>query len=251
MFITDDGIRLHIELDLPEEYEQGSKYPLMIVIHGFTGHMEEPHILAVAGACRENGFAVLRAEMYGHGQSEGSFREHTLFKWMTNVMTVIDYARSLDFVSDLYLCGHSQGGLLVMLAAALKRDVTKGIIPLSPAAMIPETARRGEVLGTTFDPDHVPEELVSKEGGWVLSGNYVRAAQMIHVEEAIDRFDGRVLVIHGDADESVPFEVGVKAAQRYRNAKLVCIPGDTHCYDHHLDQVTAAVGRWCAETAKL
>ena len=258
MFITDDGIRLHIELEMPENKETKKKLPesgadgkcpLVIVIHGFTGHMEEPHILAVSQTFIENGFAVLRAEMYGHGQSGGTFRDHTLFKWMTNVMTVIDYGRSLDFVSELYLCGHSQGGLLAILAGALKRDVIKELILLSPAAMIPEACRAGEILGTTFDPDHIPEELENEEEGWVLGGNYVRVAQLINVEDAIDRYDGQVVVIHGDEDESVPYEVGVKVAERYKHAQMVPIPGDSHCFDYHLDLVTAAIGRWCAENA--
>lgn len=28
------------------------------------------------------------------------------------------------------------------------------------------------------------------------------------------------------------------------NAKLVLIPGDTHCYDHHLEAATEAVAEW-------
>lgn len=245
MYLTDDKIHLNIQLDLPVGCENtaGKRFPLVIVIHGFTGHMEERHIIAVAHAFNEIGYAALRVDMYGHGNSEGEFHDHTLFKWMSNAMTVIDYARSLDFVTDLYLCGHSQGGLLVMLAGAAKRDVIKAIIPLSPAAMIPEGARKGELLGQTFDPDHVPDELV-REDGRTLSGNYVRIAQTIRVEDAIDRFDGPVLLIHGDQDEAVPAEVGIEAAKRYKNAKLVLIPGDNHCYDYHLEMVTEAVKEW-------
>lgn len=161
MFIMDDGIKLNAKLDMPKEHPE--KCPLVIVIHGFTGHMEERHIIAVSEALNEIGYATLRVDMYGHGNSEGSFRDHTLYKWLTNAMTVIDYARKLDFVTDLYLCGHSQGGLTVMLAGAIKHDVIKGIIPLSPACMIPDLARKGSLLGTSFDPDHIPEELSTWE----------------------------------------------------------------------------------------
>ena len=73
--------------------------------------------------------------------------------------------------------------------------------------------------------------------GLTLSGNYLRVAQSIRVEEAINRYDGPVLVVHGDADETVPVFWGRWAAERYRN-------GDTHCYDNHLDLVTAEVRKW-------
>ena len=241
MYINNDGIRLHLELEKPAQSSE--KCPLVIVIHGFTGHMEEEHIKAVSRAMNEAGFATLRAEMYGHGSSDGTFREHTLYKWVTNALAVIDYARGLDFVSKLYLCGHSQGGLLVMLAGALKHDDIAGIIPLSPAWRIPEDARKGCVLGVSFDPDHIPEEVWFEDGG-ALDGNYLRVAQTIHVEDAIDRYDGPVLIVHGDADESVPFRDAEDAAARYKNCELVRIPGDTHCFDYHCDQMTEAVARW-------
>ena len=246
MYITDDGIRLNAKLDMPENC--GDKCPLVIVIHGFTGHMEERHIVGVAKTLNEAGFATLRVDMYGHGHSDGKFADHTLYKWLTNALTVIDYARGLDFVTDLYLCGHSQGGMTVMLAGAMKHDVIKGLIPLSPAWMIPEGARKGTLLGQDFDPDHIPD-FIPGWGDEGLKGNYVSVAQTIHVEEAIDRFTGPVLIVHGEADEAVPVKYGIRAAERYRDCKLVLIPGDTHCYDHHLERVLDEVRAWMAPRA--
>ncbi len=245
MFIMDDGIRLNAKLDMPD-IKAGGKCPVAVVIHGFTGDMEERHIVAVSKALNEAGCATLRVDMYGHGGSGGEFGKHTLYKWLTNALTVIDYARGLDFMAELYLCGHSQGGLTVMLAAAMKHDVIDGIIPLSPAWMIPEQARQGMILGQTFDPEHIPD--VIPPWRYVgLEGNYVRVAQTIHVEEAIKRYSGPVLIVHGDMDEDVPVRYGIEAARLYRDARLVLIPGDTHCYDRHLDMVTESVRNWMLE----
>ena len=241
MIITDDKIRLTATLDMPAGDPE--KCPLVIVIHGFTGYSEERHIVAAARTMNEMGYATLRVDMYGHGKSEGEFGDHTLFKWMTNAMTVIDCARTLPFVTDLYLCGHSQGGLTVMLAAGLKHEFIRGIIPLSPAAMIPEMARKGDLLGISFDPARIPEKLEVKEGLW-LKGNYIRAAQMIHVEDAIARYSGPVLLVHADTDEVVPVSCAVEAAKGYQNAKLVIIHDDNHHYDNHLDQVLDAIREW-------
>ncbi len=80
-----------------------------------------------------------------------------------------------------------------------------------------------------------------------LSGNYLRTAQLLDVDEAIRKYEKPVLLIHGDADEAVPIEYSIDAAKKYKNAKLVQIPGDTHCYDEHLDQVTAAVKKFLGE----
>ena len=244
-YITDDGIKLHAKLEIPEGIE---KCPLVIVVHGYTGDMEEEHIVKTAEAVNEAGFASLRVEMYGHGKSDGNFKDHTLYKWVSNMLTVVEHAKSLDFVTDLYLCGHSQGGLLVMLIAGMCPDRFKAVIPMSPAWMIPEYARAGEILDTKIDPVNIPDEFY-QNGDNLLSGNYVRVAQTIHVEDEIERYNGPVLIIHGDQDESVPYEYGQKAAALYSNAKLVTIKGDDHCYNYHLDQVTAAIKEFLREVA--
>lgn len=235
-YIDCDGIRLHAKLDMPKE---SGKCPLCILIHGFTGHMEEDHIIAAQKAMNDAGVAVLRAEMYGHGGSDGEFRYHTLYKWVTNALAVVRYAKSLDFVTDLYLSGHSQGGLLTMLVGGMCVDDLKAILPLSPAWMIPDGARQGNLLGMDFDPAHIPDVLA----GWdvELDGDYVRVAQTIHVEDEIARFDKPVFIVHGEADDVVPVALAEKALKLYKDAKLVTVPGADHCFNGHLDELAAAI----------
>ena len=115
---------------------------------------------------------------------------------------------------------------------------------MSPAIMIPEQARKGELLGARFNPEAVPEIIENKDYKWKLSGNYVRVAQMIHIEDAFTGYDGPVLLVHGDTDESVPVSHSIEAQKAYKNATLTVIKGDTHCYDFHLDDAVEAVRSW-------
>ncbi len=231
-YITDDGIRLHAKLDQPEG--AGEKMPLMILFHGFTGHMEEDHIIRTKDVALKAGIAVLRIDLYGHGGSDGAFEDHTLYKWVSNGLRVIEYAKTLDFVTDLYICGHSQGGLLTVLLAGMCPDAFKAVIPMSPAVMIPEAAREGSLLGQQLDPQNIPEVFENWDGR-KLKGNYMRVAQTIHVEDEIDRYHGPVCIIHGDADEAVPYSFGVRTAERYANCQLKTVAGADHCYNGHLD----------------
>ena len=243
-YITDDGIKLHAKLDMPEGRE---RCPLLIVFHGFTGHMEERHIIAVQETALAAGYATLRVELYGHGQSGGEFRNHTFYKWIANALTVVEYAKSLPFVTDLYITGHSQGGMLVMVIAGMRPESFRAILPLSPALSLPTGARQGDMLGVPFDPDHIPEELFIEDKQLFLSGNYLRVMQLVHPENAIGKYRGPVLIVHGEEDEVIPLRVSLEAAKMYEDCTLVTIPGDTHCYDYHLDEVCEAVHRFLAK----
>lgn len=245
-YIEDDGIKLHSRLDMPAGYEEGTKCPLVIIIHGLTGHMEEPHIRAIAAQFNELGMATLRAEMYGHGKSGGDFHRHNLFKWLNNAMTVTDYAKSLDFVTDLYLCGHSQGGVTTELVGGMKHEDFRAIMPLSPATFITEGARAGREFGYEFDPDRIPDELPVNDEQTV-DGNYVRAAQLLDIDYAIEKYKGPVLIVHGDQDEAIPVHYSEEAAAKYSNARLVIVKGDDHCYNYHLDEVLAAIREFIGE----
>ncbi|MBQ9210138.1 MAG: alpha/beta fold hydrolase [Clostridia bacterium] len=148
---------------------------------------------------RDAGFATLRFDLYGHGESGGEFRKHTLFKWISNTMAVIHWAQEQGF-DELYLSGHSQGGLVATLVAGMNPDRIKGLILRAPAFMIPQCARDGNMLGQQFDPDHIPD-VINTIKGLELDGDYLRVAQMIHVEDALVRFKGPVLILHGDQDD--------------------------------------------------
>ena len=235
-YIDCDGIRLHAKLERPEGAERG---PLCILVHGFTGHMEEDHIIAASQAVLEAGVSVLRVEMYGHGQSDGTFREHTLYKWLTNALCVIHYARSLDFVTDLYFMGHSQGGFLTMMIGGMCPDLLKAVIPLSPAWRIPEQARKGELLGQSFDPKNVPDQIRSDD--WVLNGDYIRAAQTLDERSLFQRTGIPVCIIHGHEDELIAYQHAELAVQLYRNAELVPVFGADHCFTGHTEELKAAI----------
>ena len=242
-FIPCDGIALHAKLDFPAEEKE--TYPMVIIIHGLTGHMEETHIRGVAAACNRIGYATLRVEMYGHGKSEGEFKNHTVMHWVLEIMRVIDYARSLDFVSRLYLAGHSQGGASSVLAAGLKADCLEALLPLSPAMMIRDAAWDGTFPAVARNPEK-PDELLLFEK-YILDRNYINVAKMLPFADAVQNFKKPVLIVHADTDEQVPYEYSVKLQKDYANARLVTIKGDDHVYSHHLDQVEDAVTEFLKE----
>ena len=237
-FLDVDGMKVHVKTDVPVVAE-GEKVPLVILVHGLTGHMEENHLLAIKDGCNEHGFGVLRVELYGHGQSDGDFYDHTVLKWMNQLAAVVDYAAGLDWVGNLYLSGHSQGGLATMLVGAMKRDELTAILPLSPGLRIWDGAKTGEFLGNSFDPASGSVEITL--GDQKCGPEYIQTAQLLPVEEAIALYTGPVLIVHGDEDELVDYSYATWTAERYANCKLATIEGANHGYDGHLEEAVEAV----------
>lgn len=237
LYINCDGLKVHAKIDFPKT--QQDKMPVLVLIPGFTGHIEEDHIIGISNAANDAGYVCLRAELYGHGKSDGEFYDHTLYLWMQEAIRVINYASSLPYADKVVLAGHSQGGLLSVLAAGVMGDTITALLPLSPAMCIPEDAARGSMLNVKFDNDNLPEYIESD--CWKLSSNYIRVARMLPIDNAIAAFNKPVLVIHGTEDDAVLYEYGQKLSEKYSNATLVSIEGDDHCYGHHLDLVKKAV----------
>ena len=101
------------------------------------------------------------------------------------------------------------------------------------------------MLGRSFDPLHVPDEIEIAKG-LTLGGNYIRVAQTIRTEDAMDRFPGAVLLIHGSADDVVPLEDSRAAEGRYRNCRLEILEGETHHFDRFPEKMQAVIRDWLA-----
>lgn len=237
--VTDDGVPLVGVLERPSA-EPG---PLVLVLHGFTSAKDRTHTVAACEAMREAGFSTLRFDLYGHGESGGEFRKHTLHKWISNTLAVMDWAEGQDFVTEVWLSGHSQGGLTAALAAGKAPERVKGLILRAPAFMIPRCAREGAMLGVSFDPARPPAQLPTIKGLF-LDRDYILSAQEIRVEEAVDAFPGPVLLLHGEADDVVPLREVEAAARRFRNCRLDLIPGETHHFDQAPESMRTAIRDW-------
>ncbi len=237
--IWDDRIRLSAVLERPSK----EPCPLMIVLHGFTSNKKKLHALATCEAMREAGFATLRFDLYGHGSSGGRFRDHTLYKWISNTLAVLNWARKLDFVTEIWISGHSQGGLTAAVVAAMAPDLIRGMVLRAPAFYIPQQVREGNLFGARFDPDRIPE-YVEPARGVVVGADYLRTAMTLHAEEAIDRYPGPVLLVQGELDDDVLPQYSEQAAQRYRNCTLAVIPGEDHHFGKCRDRMQAVIRDW-------
>ena len=206
--VTRAGLTLRGVLDRPDD----RPCPLVLMLHGFGGCMDMDGGLLqdLSDLLTAAGFATLRFDFNGHGQSDGSFTDMTPYNEIEDAAAFLRYARTLDFVTDIHVLGHSQGGVIAGMLAGYYHDVIKSLVMLAPAASLKTDAQTGRCMRAAYDPRRIPES-VNVDGVHDVGGLYFRLAQTLPIYEVTGQFEGPALVVFGQQDQVV----SLQAAQRY------------------------------------
>ena len=206
--------------------EKTGRLPTVIVSHGFGSCTRDTK--KYARVFVDEGYAAICFDfcMSGSGKSSGSSLGMSVLTEKTDLLNVLDYVRTLDFVDadHITLAGCSQGGFVSALAAVERESEVERLIMYYPALCIPDDARRGQMINAKFDPDHVPDQfraLFVK-----LSFKYVLDVKGMDPFQEICRFQKPVLIVHGTKDRLVDIGYSRRACESYQNCKLVEVNGD-------------------------
>lgn len=111
--LASDGIRLHVEVDLPRGGALDPGLPTVILAHGFTLTLDS--WVFQRRALSEAGYRVVSWDQRGHGLSEATDDGHASMEQLGH-----DLASVIEAVvpaGDLAIVGHSMGGMTLMALA--------------------------------------------------------------------------------------------------------------------------------------
>jgi non-heme chloroperoxidase len=221
----------------------------------------------------ENGFRAIAHDRRGHGRSTQTWDGNEMDTYADDLATVI---RELD-LRDATLIGFSTGGgevaryvgrhgtarvaQVVLVSAVppfmLQTEDNPGGVPID----VFDGIRTGSVADRSqlyrdladgpFFGNNRPGARVSQgtrdafwrqgmQAGHRNAYECIAAFSATDFRSDLDAINVPTLVIHGDDDQVVPFEVGGKAsAERIKNARLVVYPGAPHgITDTHKQQLS-------------
>lgn len=206
------GLTLHACL----EKKADGPCPLVLMLHGFGGRMDVGggFMQEWSDALTQAGMATLRMDFNGHGESEGRFRDMTPYNEIEDAATLLQYAMTLPDVTDIYVLGHSQGGVIAGMLSGYYHDVVKKLVMLVPAASLKTDAQQGACMGVKYDPKKVPESVLI--GDKQVGGLYFRIAQTLPIYEVTAHFHGPAMAVIAGQD-------GVVAAESIRRYGA-CMP---------------------------
>lgn len=235
------GINLIGTLVKPE-LKENEKCPIVIIMHGFTGNRDEEMHVKIAEKLLRNGIASLRFDFNGHGESGGKFEDMTVANELEDADEILHYVKKFDFVKNISIFGHSQGGVVAGMTAGYYADEITCLVQMAPAATLKDDALKGTMLGISYDPKHIPDyikiDIINKR----LRKQYFLIAQHLPIYEVSIQYNGPVCLIHGIADEIVSYAASKKYYGTYVNSELHLLENQNHVFNYNLDEaVTIAV----------
>ncbi len=176
--------------------------PTLVYLGGYISEMIGTKASALDAWAAEQGRAMLRLDYAGYGESDGDFELQGLDDRLADVLRVVDEVTQ----GPLVLVGSSMGGWIALLAALARPDRTVGLIGLAAAPDFTEwgfdederaqLARDGRIDHPSDQGGTYPTMKVFWDSG---------QANLLLDEDIA--FAGPVRLIHGDADDTVPWEV--------------------------------------------
>lgn len=229
-----DGVRLDARLHRPSTRE-----PLGVVVqaHGITADMDEGGMFArLADQLTDAGFVVLRFSFRGHGRSGGSSRGVTIAGELLDLQAALDYvtarrfgemsivAASFGAVATAQLLHHVEGQLRGLVlwnpVLDLRRTFLEPELPWGKENFGPEPLRALETRGflTVDDDFELGKVLFDEFRCWDPRAAFVASSVP-------------ALVVHGDRDTAVSYEIALDAAAARGNCDVHTVVGSDHGFD--------------------
>ena len=188
--------------------------PGIVFLGGFRSAIIGTKALFLHDYCRRHGRAYVRFDYFAHGQSSGDFADGMISRWRDDAVAVID---SLTEGPQI-LVGSSMGGWIMVLAALARPERIAALVGIAAAP--------------DFTTDLLPRRLseaqrrtLYTEGRLVLPSPYDPAGYL-YTRALVEDGDRNLVLrgaipltcparlLHGMADESVPWQQSLTLAER-------------------------------------
>lgn len=226
---TEKGI-LRGMLHIPE-VSGGTRYPGVVLYHGFSGDRMEPGFMFVrfSRLLAEHGIASVRFDFLGSGESDGSFTDMTFSREADQASAILDYFCSLDMIAkdNIIILGLSMGGAIAGYLAGQRPSDLMGLVLWAPAGEMRLFIEKRE---KQIENGEISENMMDISG-LLLGEGFIEDVRSLSIIEKTAEYTGKSLIVHGTDDTVVPAAVIEGYMKLFgKRAELVLVDGADHTF---------------------
>ena len=216
--------------------EGDGPFPTVICAHGITGMCF--NFFDYATYLQNAGYLVYAFDFCGgnyddNAQSDGEFIDMTINSEMADLKAVFEEVKTWDEVDtdNIFLMGHSQGGLITSLVAGDVMDEINGIILIAPGYELVDMVR------SKYPNRADIPEMFDMFGTFKVGQAYGQSLWDLNWQIVIERFTKPVLLLHGTKDQVIDYTYSVEASENFEDAHIELFPNAGHwLYDTDFDE---------------
>jgi len=225
--------------------EGNDAHAAVILCHGMESNKESGKPTTLGRRLAERGILALRFDFAYAGESSGKFEEITYSGEVEDLTAAFAFVLRYQ-VKKVGVLGSSMGGTAALLFAAKEKRVTALVTIAAPVHPEKFTDR-------LLTPDEIKQW---REVGWIsyhgrrINVSLLDELEKINIPAEIKKISCPVLIIHGDADQTVPVEEAHELHTLLKGTKKICILEEC---DHrlsdpsHLDEALDEALTWITQ----
>jgi len=222
--------------------EKNPNTPILLFVHGFKGFKDWGAHNLVARHFASNGYRYIKFNFSYSGVPANdpkdvtdleAFASNTVSKELFDLNAVLDFIeKAYGSETEINLIGHSRGGGLTIIEAAndvrIKKLITWSAINDFHSLWKKEQEAEWRKTGKIYVVNARTKEQMPLNV--TLLEDLEENADRLNIIQAAKGINIPWLIVHGDEDVNVPFEVAQELADANPASRLVKIEGANHVY---------------------
>ena len=214
----------------------------VIISHGLAANKDRERLVKLADALEKDGVTAFRFDFGGSGDSEE--REITVGAEVDDLRSAIRVIKDRGY-EDIGLLGESLGGLVSLLSY---EDNIQAIVLWAPVTVSKNkmAGLAGKKVKQLKEAGHL---VLHKDGkDFKIPQKYFDERAEINRDELLSRVKIPVLIVHGDADNTVPITASKEAVKLLpKGSRVEIIVGGGHTMSENMNQVIPKTVAWFSE----
>lgn len=226
----------------------------VVLVHGITADRDEYGMFVrLADRLCEAGHVVLRFSFRGHGASGGTGRGATIAGERLDLEAALAYM-GREAPGPLTLVAASFGAVATCLALEQRSPAPARLVLWNPVLDLRRTFVEPELAWGVANFGPAQQERLASDGFLVVDGEFELGRVMFDEFSLYQPLPALLasrvplLVVHGDRDTAVSYDIARAAVEARGNAELYTVAGSDHGFDsrEREDEAIDATVRWLA-----